>query len=165
MSDQIEAAGAMVTAGLAASALDQPRSGAAGHGTGATCGAALSGRFCGQCGQRAHLHRTLGAMFHEFLRGITHFDGKARKTLPMLIFRPSKLTRPCIDGQRARSIAPVPLFLLAVVELIGGRRQQFGGLFGAHRHIDGRQLRHRFPALFHPHIGKAPRLGQHVSFQ
>ena len=116
MADEIEAAGAFVTAGLAASALDTP--GAAGHdaggGTCANCGAALSGPFCGQCGQRAHLHRTIGAVFHEFLHGITHFDGKAWKTLPMLLFRPGRLIRSYIDGQRMRYIAPVPLFLLVI---------------------------------------------------
>jgi hypothetical protein len=115
MSDQIEAAGAFVTAGMAANALDHPGTGTAAHGGNcANCGAALSGPFCGQCGQRAHLHRSMGDVFHEFLHGITHFDGKAWTTLPMLAFRPGKLTRSYIDGQRARYIAPVPLFLLVV---------------------------------------------------
>lgn len=114
MSDQIEAAGALVTAGMAANALDQPAPGAAGHGACANCGAALAGPFCAQCGQRAHLHRSVGDVFHEFLHGITHFDGKAWTTLPMLLFRPGKLTRSYIEGHRARHIAPVPLFLLVV---------------------------------------------------
>ena len=74
----------------------------------------LTGPFCGQCGQRAHLHRSVGDVFHEFLHGITHFDGKAWTTLPMLVFRPGRLTRSYIEGQRARYIAPVPLFLLVV---------------------------------------------------
>ncbi|OSZ71982.1 hypothetical protein CAP39_00930 [Sphingomonas sp. IBVSS1] len=115
MSDQIEAAAGLATASLAAHALDAPGPGTAAHsGTCANCGAALSGPFCGQCGQRAHLHRSVGEVFHEFLHGITHFDGKAWTTLPMLVFRPGKLTRAYIEGQRARYIAPVPLFLLVV---------------------------------------------------
>ncbi len=115
MSDQIEAAGALVTAGMAANALDHPAAGTNAHGSScANCGAVLSGPFCGQCGQRAHLHRTIGEVFHEFLHGITHFDGKAWTTLPMLLFRPGTLTRSYIEGQRARYIAPVPLFLLVV---------------------------------------------------
>lgn len=114
MSDQIEAAGALVTAGMAANALDQPAPAAAGHGACANCGAALAGPFCAQCGQRAHLHRSVGDVFHEFLHGITHFDGKAWTTLPMLLFRPGRLTRSYIEGHRARHIAPVPLFLLVV---------------------------------------------------
>lgn len=80
----------------------------------ANCGAGLAGDFCSQCGQRAHLHRTVGEVFHEFLHGITHFDGKAWQTLPMLLFRPGALIRSYIDGQRARYIAPVPTFLLVV---------------------------------------------------
>lgn len=114
MSDQIEAAGALVTASLAASALDQPKAGDA-HGTAcANCGTVLSGPFCSQCGQRAHLHRSIGDVFHEFLHGITHFDGKAWTTLPMLLFRPGTLTLSYIEGHRARHLAPVPLFLLVV---------------------------------------------------
>jgi len=50
----------------------------------------------------------------EFLHGITHFDGKAWQTLPMLLFRPGKLTREYIMGKRVRYVAPVPLFLLVV---------------------------------------------------
>jgi len=115
MSDQIEAAGALVTAGLAARSLEQPAAGTDGHGGNcANCGAVLAGAFCSQCGQRAHLHRTIGEVFHEFLHGITHFDGKAWKTLPMLVFRPGRLIRSYIDGHRARYVAPVPLFLMVI---------------------------------------------------
>lgn len=122
MSNEIEAGAALATAGLAADALQapaaRPRAGTAnviGHGTNcANCGAALSGQFCGQCGQRAHLHRSLGDVFHEVLHGVTHFDGRFWTTLPMLLFRPGQLIRSYIEGQRARYIAPVPLFLMVV---------------------------------------------------
>ncbi|OYU16320.1 MAG: hypothetical protein CFE37_01175 [Alphaproteobacteria bacterium PA4] len=116
MGGEVEALGGLVTAGLAAGALDGPQ-GATGHahqGACANCGTPLAGPFCGNCGQNAHIHRTLGGVFHDFLHGITHFDGKAWKTLPMLLFRPGKLTRDYIEGKRARYIAPVPLFLLVV---------------------------------------------------
>ena len=115
MSDQIEAAGALVTAGLAATALDRPASSDGAHGTTcANCGTALTGPFCSQCGQRAHLHRSIGDVFHEFLHGITHFDGKTWTTLPMLLFRPGRLIRSYIEGHRARYVAPVPLFLMVI---------------------------------------------------
>ena len=104
----------MVTAGLAADAIDRPHAGSAGHGSCANCAAPLAGSFCAVCGQKAHLHRSLVDVGHEFLHGITHFDGKAWTTLPMLMFRPGKLTREYIMGKRARNIAPVPLFLLVV---------------------------------------------------
>lgn len=115
MTDQIEAAGALATAGLAAHALDRPHPENTAHSVAcANCGMPLAGAFCSQCGQRAHLHRTVGEVVHEFLHGITHFDGKAWTTLPMLAFRPGTLTRSYIQGRRARYIAPVPLFLLVV---------------------------------------------------
>lgn len=116
MSDNIEALGGLVTAGLAARALDPPGApaGHTHHGACANCGTPLAGQFCGDCGQNAHIHRTLGGVFHDFLHGITHFDGKTWQTLPMLLFRPGKLTRDYIEGKRARYIAPVPLFLLVV---------------------------------------------------
>ncbi|WP_164156423.1 DUF3667 domain-containing protein [Sandarakinorhabdus rubra] len=53
-------------------------------------------------------------MLHDIVHGITHLDGKAWITLPMLLFRPGRLTRSYIDGHRARYIAPVPLFLMVV---------------------------------------------------
>lgn len=115
MADEFEAAVGLVTASVAANAIDHQSAGHGPHAAAcANCAAPLSGPFCGQCGQRAHLHRSIGDVFHEFLHGITHFDGKAWTTLPMLMFQPGQLTRSYIEGQRARYIAPVPLFLLVV---------------------------------------------------
>ena len=116
MSNEIEALGGLVTAGIAANVLDGPNgsSALASHGACANCGAPLAGNFCAACGQKAHLHRSLADVGHEFVHGITHFDGKAWKTLPMLVFRPGTLTRDYIMGKRAKYVAPVPLFLLVV---------------------------------------------------
>ncbi len=115
MSDEIEALGALTTAGLAARALDTPAPGTAvDHGICANCDAPLHGHFCADCGQHAHIHRTLAGVGHDFLHGITHFDSKTWKTLPMLVFRPGRLTRDYIEGKRARYIGPVPLFLLVI---------------------------------------------------
>lgn len=138
MSNEIEAFGAMTTAGLAASTLDRPsvrrrlarvaaaRIGMFGaaapaatteHATPATCAncdAALLGDFCHACGQSAHVHRSVGHIFEEFAHGIWHFDSKAWRTLPLLVFRPGKLTYDYVHGHRARYIAPLALFLLSV---------------------------------------------------
>lgn len=35
----------------------------------ADCGASIETKFCGQCGQEAHVHRSLGHLFHELLQG------------------------------------------------------------------------------------------------
>lgn len=115
MSGEMEAAGAAVTAGLAAAAIDGGKHGDHdAHGACANCGAKIDGKFCAQCGQPAHLHRTLGHMVEEFLHGILHFDTRAWRTLPLLVFRPGKLTHAYIHGQRARYISPLAIFLLTV---------------------------------------------------
>jgi hypothetical protein len=115
VSGEVEALGDLATAGMAAAALDAADAGkTVGHGACANCGAPLTGSFCAACGQKAHVHRSLVHVGEEILHGVTHFDGKAWTTLPMLVFRPGKLTREYIMGKRARHIAPVPLFLLVV---------------------------------------------------
>lgn len=115
MVGEIEAFGGMATAGLAASAID----GAGGHAgqsaaNCANCDAALTGRFCANCGQSAHVHRTVGHLVEEFTHGILHVDTKAWRTLPRLVFQPGKLTREYIHGKRARYIAPLALFLFTI---------------------------------------------------
>ena len=115
MSGEIEAAGAAMTAGLVAGALEKgAATGEHVHGACPNCEAELHGEFCSACGQPAHLHRTLGHMVEEFLHGILHFDTRAWRTLPLLVFRPGTLTREYIHGKRARYISPLAMFLLIV---------------------------------------------------
>jgi hypothetical protein len=45
---------------------------------------------------------------------VLHFEGKIWRTLPMLAWRPGELTRRYIDGQRARFVSPIALFLFSV---------------------------------------------------
>ncbi|WP_225207401.1 DUF3667 domain-containing protein [Novosphingobium huizhouense] len=78
------------------------------------CATPLVGSYCHACGQAAHVHRTLGAFFHDLLHGVFHFEGKIWRTLPMLVWRPGELTRRYIDGQRARFVSPLALFLFSV---------------------------------------------------
>jgi hypothetical protein len=78
------------------------------------CGTRLIGEHCHSCGQRAHVHRTIGAFFHDLLHGVLHFEGKTWRTLPMLAWRPGELTRRYIDGERARFVSPLGLFLFTV---------------------------------------------------
>ena len=115
---ELEAFGDAVTGGMLGRAVE-PKSGedADGH-THEThclnCGAQLSGPYCHECGQHAHVHRTLSAFFHDFLHGVLHFEGKIWRTLPMLALHPGQLTRCYIDGQRARFVSPIALFLFCV---------------------------------------------------
>ncbi|HEU5481582.1 MAG TPA: DUF3667 domain-containing protein [Sphingomicrobium sp.] len=126
----LEAVGDAVTGGIVGRAVE-PKAGEAADGhTHETnclnCGAPLAGDYCHDCGQKAHVHRTLSAFFHDFLHGVLHFEGKIWRTLPMLAWRPGELTRSYIDGQRARFISPIALFLFsvfllfAVASLTGG---------------------------------------------
>lgn len=87
MAGEVEAIGQLATAGVAASTFGGPRSrGAAkrpareerdlAHGACANCGTVLNGAFCAACGQSAHVHRSIGHIFEEFLHGIWHFDSR-----------------------------------------------------------------------------------------
>jgi len=78
------------------------------------CGTALVGRHCHQCGQAAHVHKTLGAFFHDLMHGVFHFEGKIWHTVPKLVLRPGRLTREYIDGRRASYVSPIALFLFCV---------------------------------------------------
>jgi hypothetical protein len=75
------------------------------------CGAPLTGRFCGQCGQAADIHFTVRSLFHDLAHGVLHFEGKIWRTLPLLAFKPGELTRRYIAGERARFVSPLALFL------------------------------------------------------
>jgi len=84
------------------------------HGACANCDRILHGHFCSHCGQAAHVTRSVAHLGEELLHGLTHFDGKAWRTLPALVFRPGRLTYDYIHGKRARYIAPMALFLFTV---------------------------------------------------
>lgn len=78
------------------------------------CGNLATSDYCADCGQPVHIHRSLGALWHDFLHGVLHFDGKFWRTLPMLMFKPGILTREYIAGKRARYISPMAVFLLSI---------------------------------------------------
>ena len=78
------------------------------------CGAVLSGEYCHDCGQHAHVHRTLTAFFHDVAHGVLHFEGKVWRTLPLLLWQPGELTRDYVAGKRARFVSPMALFLFSV---------------------------------------------------
>ncbi|WP_404482076.1 DUF3667 domain-containing protein [Novosphingobium sp. BL-52-GroH] len=103
--------------GSVTAAAVEPAAATAGHTHETTClncGTALVGSHCHACGQAAHVHRTLGAFFHDLLHGVFHFEGKVWRTLPLLVWRPGRLTREYIDGRRASYVSPIALFLFFV---------------------------------------------------
>lgn len=117
MSSEVEAAGAVVSAALVGAVIDGKDGHEGAHhasGPCANCGTELSGNFCSNCGQTAHIHRSIGHMVEEVFHGVLHFDTRAWRTLPRLVFQPGKLTYDYIHGQRARYISPLALFLFVV---------------------------------------------------
>ena len=129
---EFEAVADAVTGGMLGRAVEP----ATGVGEGRTdeanclnCGTALVGPYCQTCGQHAHVHRTLGAFAQDFLSGALNFEGKIFKTLPLLAWRPGDLTRRYIDGQRARFVSPLALFLFSVF-LLFATFQVAGGSAG-----------------------------------
>jgi hypothetical protein len=78
------------------------------------CGTSLAGEYCHGCGQSAHVHRSFLHVLEEALHGITHFDSKTWRSLPMLIFRPGTLTRNYVMGHRSRYVQPFSMFLASI---------------------------------------------------
>lgn len=111
----IEDAGGVVTGGLIAAAVERP-TGAKGDHSGACtdCGAETEGRFCANCGQPTHVHRTLLHLGEELLHGVMHFDARIWRTLPLLVLNPGRLTREWVEGARTRYVSPLALFLFTI---------------------------------------------------
>lgn len=118
MGDLGESIGTVVEGGLLGRAVE-PRAGeVAGHGAVQTdcpnCGTRFTGNFCPDCGQKAHLHRSLAEIGHDIMHGVLHLDGKLWNTLPMLVMKPGELTRRFIAGERAKFVSPISMFLFTV---------------------------------------------------
>ncbi len=116
---EFEAVGDAITGGMLGRAVE-PKAGEPGA-DGLThekrclnCGCELTGEYCHCCGQKAHVHRTLRAFGHDLLHGALHFEGKIWKTIPLLVWGPGDLTRRYIEGERAKFVSPVALFLFTV---------------------------------------------------
>jgi ABC-type multidrug transport system fused ATPase/permease subunit len=112
-------AGDLVTGAMLAAAVEPAhgRAQAAHGGACLNCEAPLTGSYCAECGQSAHLHRSFGAVWHELMHGVLHMDGKIWRTLPELALRPGILTRRYIAGERAKFVSPFALFLFSALLL------------------------------------------------
>ena len=114
---EFEAVGDAVTGGVVGRAVEPGAGEAAGHTherACLNCGCELTGEYCHCCGQKAHVHRTLRGFGHDLLHGALHFEGKIWQTLPLLAWKPGELTRRYIDGERAKFVSPIALFLFTV---------------------------------------------------
>jgi len=116
MTSGIEAVGDAATGAVIAGTVEPGHGddGPAAHGVCLNCATPLVGTYCHACGQNSHLHRTITGFLHDMLHGVFHFEGKIWTTLPMLLFKPGKLTRRYIAGERARFVSPMAMFLFCV---------------------------------------------------
>lgn len=129
---EIDGLGEAVTGTLLARAVE-PGAGEAGKGRTTetaclNCGTTLTGAYCAACGQKAHVRRSLRGFGADFIAGLFNFEGKFWRTLPMLAWRPGDLTRRYIEGERARFISPIALYLFSVFLMFAVL--SFSGVFG-----------------------------------
>lgn len=109
MSIELETAGAASVGGLTtrqkADLAEQPCR---------NCGEMVTQRYCTNCGQlAASFHRPILSLIGETIGDTFTLDGRLARTLPVLLFRPGRLTRNYTEGKRARYVPPFRLFLLA----------------------------------------------------
>lgn len=77
------------------------------------CGAAVSGRYCGQCGQKSRpLNPTMGDVAREAAGEILDLDGKLLRSIRLLFTRPGSLTAELFAGRRASYVPPLRLYLI-----------------------------------------------------
>jgi hypothetical protein len=151
-----EGLGEAVTGGLIARAVEpgagEARGEAANHAC-LNCGTALHGPYCHGCGQPGHIHRSVSAWWHDVAHSVLHFDGKLWRTLPLLAWRPGELTRRYIEGERARFVSPMALFLFtvflmfAIFSLLGASAVGLGQADPAERAAEVQQADRRIAAL------------------
>lgn len=80
------------------------------------CGAQLTGRYCGQCGQPAiDYRRTFRHVIVDALDSFLNWDSKFFATIGLLIAKPWRLTNEFLAGRRARYLHPARLYLLASI--------------------------------------------------
>lgn len=78
------------------------------------CGAALGGRYCHRCGQRAgSLPESLRAFVIRSLRDVFSFRSRTLRSLVHLVVRPGELTAAFLGGRRVRYTQPLEVYLLA----------------------------------------------------
>lgn len=113
-----EGLGTVIEGGLLGRAVEPAAGETPAHATGpitcANCKTVFTGHFCPECGQTAHIHRSLAAIGHDIMHGVLHLDGKLWETLPLLAFKPGELTRRYIAGERAKFVSPMAMFLFTV---------------------------------------------------
>ena len=78
------------------------------------CGAALSGPFCAECGQRDIApYPSTRELAIDAISEFSGWDGRLANTFVALVRRPGLLTLEFLEGRRARYISPLRVYLTA----------------------------------------------------
>ena len=79
-----------------------------------SCGATVSGRYCGACGEKRVGSHDLqvGHLAHDFWHEFTHLDGKIWRSFRALLFQPGLLTQQYWEGRHGRWMRPLRIFLI-----------------------------------------------------
>lgn len=77
------------------------------------CGAEVKGKYCHECGQKAHVNRlTAKALIHEIVHFFTHIEETFFKTSLYFVIKPGTTSLNYIEGKRKRYQKPVSYFLI-----------------------------------------------------
>ncbi len=78
------------------------------------CGTVVTERYCTRCGQLAsNFHRPFFGLVASSLADTFALDSRLWRSVPLLLFRPGRMTRNYLDGKRARYVPPFRMFLLS----------------------------------------------------
>lgn len=77
------------------------------------CGTAVTGQYCGQCGQRATTRLiSLWELVSDAFGDLFELDSRLWRTMLPLLIRPGLLTRDYLQGRRARYMPPFRMYLV-----------------------------------------------------
>lgn len=76
------------------------------------CGYPIIGNYCGECGQKAHLHKdSLWHMIVHFVGDYFHYDNKFWTTIKTMFTKPGLITKEYIEGKRVKYLNPIQLYI------------------------------------------------------
>lgn len=76
------------------------------------CGYPIIGNYCGQCGQKAHLHKdSFWHMILHFVGDYFHYDNKFWTTIKTMFTKPGLITQEFTEGKRVKYLNPIQLYI------------------------------------------------------
>ena len=98
----------------------------------ASCGEALQGPYCASCGEEVLDPRKLSVRYfvgHTLVSELLSVDGKIRRSLVLLLFRPGFLSLEYSAGRRVPYVHPVRVLLTAIIAYALGTLSRQGFTF------------------------------------